>query len=427
MAMYSRSPCSIIQHIEKVNTSGSGNFLEKYYIGYGDDSIGDCVNSQLYVENISMIAAKNIQNHSLYNGQEASTRYLDFSIAEFIVSSADDRALNYVEELRTFYKDAMPIVVATYASANDVDMTPISVPLKERTEEQEKLIAAQTAIKAKAFDVLRGFLPYGACTNVAITMNVRVLREHCWNLRASRIPEVALLGQTMLNALAQRYEHSFGREERPQAVEERRVQLDEIASLEQQHLDEFILAGGEMQVAHSAYDPSFHLESIKDSRSCGLNIGFRPFADMLYAQFPIDIGSYRDLQRHRSCIKNFPLATTKLGYEPWYLAQLPEELVERARDLLEKAKIIASLYDNPQEAQYVIPMAYRVNLTMTGSVVDFDYITHLRSGPTVHPTVRTAIQKLVVKAAEKGVVLRCNMDPAPKFYVRRGQQTIHEK
>lgn len=427
MAMYSRSPKSIVDHIEKVNTAGSGNFLETYYIGYGHDSIGDCVNVQMYVENVSMLAAKNIQNHPLYNGQEASTRYLDFSTAEFAVASKNPLVRNYVEELRTFYKESMPIVVAAYADANNIDMTPITVPVKERSEELKKLATAQTTVKAKAFDVMRGFLPYGACTNVAITMNARALREHCWNLRASAIPEVAALGDTILEALEERYKHSFGRVESESSIAERAAQLKVLKQMELDKAKQFGAKFGDdrSQKVFGVLDETFSCPSPEHKH--GFNIGFRPWMSVGMAEFFLDIGSYRDLQRHRSVFKNFPIATTEFGVEPWYLEQLPDQLRTKAETLLKKAKTIAALHSDEELAQYAIPMAYRVHILLQGSLVDFDYITNLRSSESVHPTLRSAIQVIANIANFSGYDLRCNTNPAPKFNVRRGTQDIVEK
>ena len=78
-ALYSRSPASVVTHLEKLKASGSGKFMDQYYVGYGHASIGDCASTTLFIEQVSMLVAKAVQDNPLYNGQEASTRYLDFS------------------------------------------------------------------------------------------------------------------------------------------------------------------------------------------------------------------------------------------------------------------------------------------------------------------------------------------------------------
>ena len=41
-ALYSRSGESVTTHLEKVKQSGSGKFMERFYVGYNHKSIGDC-------------------------------------------------------------------------------------------------------------------------------------------------------------------------------------------------------------------------------------------------------------------------------------------------------------------------------------------------------------------------------------------------
>src|SRR6185369_629195 len=57
----------------------SSKFMESYYVGYGHASIGDCGYTTLFIEDVSILACKAIQDNPLYSGQESSTRYIDFS------------------------------------------------------------------------------------------------------------------------------------------------------------------------------------------------------------------------------------------------------------------------------------------------------------------------------------------------------------
>lgn len=62
---------------------------------------------------------------------------------------------------------------------------------------------------------------------------------------------------------------------------------------------------------------------------------FREFGDITF-QFPLDFGSYRDLQRHRSAVQPMPILSTRHGFDPWYLDQLTDDLRRRAFDVLEE-------------------------------------------------------------------------------------------
>ncbi|MBP9828132.1 hypothetical protein KBC55_03165, partial [Patescibacteria group bacterium] len=65
-ALYSRDPKSVLTHVSKVLESGSGKFMERYYVGYNHKSIGDCGSTTVCVEGISMLAAKALQDWRLY-------------------------------------------------------------------------------------------------------------------------------------------------------------------------------------------------------------------------------------------------------------------------------------------------------------------------------------------------------------------------
>ena len=73
------SEAAFQRHAEKVKASGSGKFMERFYVGYGHQSIADCGSTTLFIEGVSMLAAKAIQDWPLYAGQEGSTRYIDMS------------------------------------------------------------------------------------------------------------------------------------------------------------------------------------------------------------------------------------------------------------------------------------------------------------------------------------------------------------
>jgi thymidylate synthase ThyX len=78
-ALHSRSTGGLLEHLKVLEKKGAANFMSQFYVGYGHKSIGDCGSITIFVEGCSMLAAKAIQDSKLYNGQEASTRYIDFS------------------------------------------------------------------------------------------------------------------------------------------------------------------------------------------------------------------------------------------------------------------------------------------------------------------------------------------------------------
>ena len=110
-ALYSRSPASVVEHVDKVRDVGSGKFMSRYYVGYGHASIGDCGSTNIFIENFSMLAAKAIQDNPLYSGQEASTRYLDFSKQPLKDPYDHPASMAILDEWMELYNKFMPKVI----------------------------------------------------------------------------------------------------------------------------------------------------------------------------------------------------------------------------------------------------------------------------------------------------------------------------
>src|SRR5271169_5701027 len=84
LARYSRSPDSIRESIDWVRTHDSAKFLEHFYFQYGHASIADLGHAVLCFEGISELAATEIEDEPLWDGQAKSSRYQDFSRSGFI-------------------------------------------------------------------------------------------------------------------------------------------------------------------------------------------------------------------------------------------------------------------------------------------------------------------------------------------------------
>ena len=145
-ALYSRSAESVVTHAEKVKASGSGKFMERFYVGYGHQSIADCGSTTLFIEGVSMLCDKAIQDWPLYAGQEVSTRYIDMSKQPICdpIQSKTSKAI--IQRWMDFYISSGPT---------------LEVHLKQKypRKESEDQKVYDKAIKVRTFDVLRSFLP----------------------------------------------------------------------------------------------------------------------------------------------------------------------------------------------------------------------------------------------------------------------------
>src|SRR6185312_8594937 len=85
LARYSRSPDSIRKSVKWVRTHDSAKFLESFYFQYGHASIADLGHLTVCFEGISELAAIEIEDEQLWDGQARSSRYQDFSQSNVVV------------------------------------------------------------------------------------------------------------------------------------------------------------------------------------------------------------------------------------------------------------------------------------------------------------------------------------------------------
>ncbi|MBI3900797.1 MAG: FAD-dependent thymidylate synthase, partial [Chlamydiia bacterium] len=108
-----------------------------------------------------------------------------------------------------------------------------------------------------------------------------------------------------------------------------------------------------------------------------------------------DFGSFRDLQRHRTLTQEKQLLTCNYGYF------LPEELkgTEMEGPYVEAMDKGKRAYDAmaselPEEAQYVVPMAYNIHWYFHINLRSLQWLSELRSQAAGHTTYRRVAQEL---------------------------------
>jgi len=85
-ALHSRSLGGLLEHLVTLMKKGAKGFIKIFYVGYGHKSIGDCGSLTVFIENVSMLVTKAVQDFMLYSGQEGSSRFIDFAKQPFINS-----------------------------------------------------------------------------------------------------------------------------------------------------------------------------------------------------------------------------------------------------------------------------------------------------------------------------------------------------
>ncbi len=406
LAMYSRSNRSVLEHLETVAKKGPESFMATYYVGYGHQSIGELGDVTVCLEGISMFAAKAFQDWNKYRGQEASTRYIDFGSQPFLNPLNDPERNNYLESLRSFYVDALPIQEQFLSTR---------FPIMENAD--EKTVGIYTkAIKARAFDVLRGFLPGGATTSIAWHIDLREAADQLRELRQHVLEEVRELAEMVEHALFEKYPSSFGHK-RYEATE------GYIGNCTGYSLPES--RPQSVTIEHDGIDRAF-LSRLKKEvfavpPKTPLSRKVRPAGVVRFSML-LDFASYRDIQRQRSISQNMPLLTTDLGFEEWYMDELAPELKERAEKLVKDAPKGGGAVD-----QYYLPMGFKLFFEAAGDLSAQHYIVQLRAQKTVHPTLairaKTLGELLSESFSEFGLKFYFDADPTG-FSIKRGEQDI---
>jgi|GEM_PF-80082 len=410
-ALYSRSPESVETHVNKVRETGSGKFMETFYVGYGHASIADCGSTTIFIENISILADKAIQDWPLYSGQETSTRYVDMSQQKIIDPLATAESKQILDDWMNFY---------TAGQEKVEDHLKNLYP--QKTDEKETVY--NKAIKARAFDILRGFLPAGITTQLSWHTNLRQAWDKLSIMKFHPLPEVREITEKILKNLTEKYPHSFAFE--PTAEQDFYKQSCNIKYnyFNPNNFSADFKFSSEIKVSElNEYKSILQRPSKTGLPHFLTELGLNRF------EFLLDFGSFRDIQRHRHGVCRMPLLTTRFGFHNWYLSQLPSDLQNVAQILIEKQTTkINNLFASDEIKQYYIPLGFLVPCRIAFGLPATVYVAELRSGKPVHPTLRQIAHKMCFALTENFPNLILNADlEKDDWDVRRGLQDIVKK
>ena len=430
LARYSRSPDSIRESLEWVRTHDSQKFLESFYFQYGHASIADLGHTVLCFEGMSELAASEIEDETLWDGQAKSSRYQDFGKSGFITPAE----LEGAHAAR--YQQAGERLLAAYREVG----TRVFDYLCEKLArpEEMKLDAYKRNIAARAFDVARYLLFWGVPTNVGQVTSIRTLEKQIKRLRVSDYEEVRSLGDEIAAACASEPDCPWdeaGAHEPLAPTLARHAEPDEYltqsrrdleqwaeqnlpAALEQEpervdlvkpaHVAADIVATllypvterpfrelYEMAAGWSEAQRREVLEAAVRSRSRRDDM-LRGFRGGLYAfDMVMDIGAYRDLHRHRRCHQYRQAYNGRLGFDT------PPAVAEAgASEIYESAMRCAfqELASLPAPgSHYLLPFGARSRFLFKMDFAEAEYIARVRSGVKGHFSYRDIAWKMKEK------------------------------
>jgi len=411
-ALYSRSGESVEEHVKKVKESGSGKFMEKFYVGYGHASIADCGSTTIFLEGVSMLAAKAVEDWPLFSGQETSSRYINYAKQLVIdpIKTKESKAI--LDKWMKFYINSQSAM-----EEHLMEKYP------RQPSEDEGMYGR--AIKARVFDSLRGFLPAGITTQHSWHTNLRQAYDKLVLLHHHPLKEIRDEAGKILGELKKKYSQSFCQIKVGEQEDYRQFLADNYNYYSEKDYT------GDFSGYTNIKKPELkkYLSIIKKRPE---KIGLPHFLTELGTvsfEFLLDFGSFRDIQRHRNGVCRMPLLTTKFGFNEWYLEQLPTKVRKEAEKLIkEQVSAIKKLKASKEILQYYMAMGFNVTCKVSYGLPAAVYVIELRSGKMVHPTLRKVAHKMADKMKKMLPDLIIHTDRSPDDWdVRRGLQTIQEK
>jgi thymidylate synthase ThyX len=419
LARYSRSADSIRQSIDWVRTHNSQQFLESFYFQYGHQSIADLGHTVLCFEGISELAASEVEDEVLWDGQAKSSRYQDFSKGGFITPPEFDPAQ------AAQYQAAGDALIAAYKEIH----TGMDAYLREKLPRPEamKPEAYGRNIAARAFDVARYCLFWGVPTNVGQVTSIRTLEKQIKRLRVSEFAEVRELGLEIAEACAappdctwddanaEPIAPTLARHAEPdEYIQNSRADLEAwtaqnltISPHDAPRVDlikpddvltEIAATLLYPVCAHSfraLYETLRTWSAARRGEVLDIALKSRGTRDDLLRGFRggqycfdmlIDIGAYRDMHRHRRCHQYRQTYSGDHGYES--PAILAEAGIQPAYDGA-MSRALTSLRALPDPGrQFLLPFGARSRFLFKMDFAEVEYIARVRSGVKGHFSYR---------------------------------------
>jgi thymidylate synthase ThyX len=413
-----------------VATKKAEDFYDRVLVGYGDDSVAELGGAHLAAENISNLATKFMQDSRIgISPLEKSTRYVYFDQKE-------DGKYRYLREQKVMeskfagrYVAACDLLFDTYSS-----LIPKLSKIEEEKNPREDGVSERahaSAIRAKVCDLLRGILPASTLTNAGFFGNGRAFEYLLAKMYASPLSEMRALAPQAQAELAKvipsfvkRADDKYGRELQEYfkstraSVASRASKHAAAAAQDSSHtaLVDFD-ADAEDKVLAAILFPQLHC-SFEEAQSIAKRMGKeereaiikayicerknrrqkpgRAF-EATYYTFGItgNFGMYRDLHRHRILTQERQLLTTAHGFD------MPPELAAagfepQVREALSQAEALFSEMEKemPNEAQYAVPLGYRMRWYVKMNLREAYHFCELRSMRQGHPDYRKVAQDM---------------------------------
>lgn len=448
-ARYSRSPKSLRrlfldEFVGELDISGDDSIdatiglrraeelYDKVFFEYGDDSVAQLGGVHLACEQASNLLTKVLEWGRLMAYLEQSTRYIAYDARiggryryhrppNVLQSPLGAKYLGVMDRQFDAYAALLPVVV---------DDLRARIP-KELTDSD---FVYRQAIRAKAFDALRGLLPAASLSNVGIYGTGQGYEQLLLRMRAHPLPEARTYADLMLTELRKVIPSFLKRVD----LDDRGVAWSDYLRSTRDAMDD--IAGrlfadvaqsepapvvtlvdfdpdAEIKLVSAALYPHLSLpeaqieervrrmtveeriavlDAYEGDRSNRRHKPGRALERPTY-RFDVlaDYGAFRDLQRHRMLTIDWQKLTPEHGYtrpqavDDAGVATVFDEAMSRSASLYE---VLGEQF--PAEASYAVALAYRVRFSMEMNAREAMHLIELRTTPQGHPAYRIVGQEM---------------------------------
>lgn len=464
LARYSRSSApardTFTEMAEKIlhGSEAMKRFFEVFYFQYGHASIADLAHVAMALENISIVAAIEAVDEPVWDGQERSTRYQKFSAEGVHVPTVIQKNAKVVKSFHT----AIQYSMAEYEQQNKELLLAVRAanPLPAKYPEG----AYKSATRARAFDIARYLLPLGSYTSVGQITSGRTLEKMISRLFSSQYSEVRELATDLKAACSTPAFNPFSKEiasllkqvpDKKIVARLRKIlkAVPPVPSLVKYTAPQPYVLDTKQAVAQLA-KKYLKLKTIDSSKDVTVFSNQDPLVEavttLLYSvthysygqiyaavkQWPrqrqqeiyaagvkhrgphsellraldthsltfdllMDIGSYRDMHRHRRTTQVMQDYTYEHGYT-WhpelekygniYAYQVAMDAICATGKRLDK--------QNHEAGVYAMPLGCKVRFIMKMSWNELDYIGKLRTGKGRHLSYWTTALRMVEEASK---------------------------
>jgi thymidylate synthase ThyX len=460
-ARYSRSPKSLRrlfldEFVGELDITGDASIdatvglrraeelYDRVFFEYGDDSVAQLGGVHLACEQASNLLTKILEWGRLMAYLEQSTRYIAYdarlpNTGRYRYYRPPEVLQSEDHKLGTRYVGDMDRLFDTYA-----ELLPVLVDHFRDTitkDEADSDFVYRQAIRAKAFDSLRGILPAAAQSNVGIYGTGQGYEALLLRMRSHPLPESRAYADLMLTELRKVIPSFLKRvdlDDRGVAwssyLETSRTAMDEVAA-------RLFPAGTDVDPAPVVtlvdHDPDAEVKLVTSALYSHLNLPeaqiearvrrmgtadrvavlrayegeranrrHKPGRALERSSYRFDVladyGAFRDLQRHRMLTIEWQDLTPHHGYtrpeavESAGAAERFDEAMTRSAELYE-----ALSGPFPHDASYAVSLAYRIRFVMQMNAREAMHLIELRTTPQGHPAYRLVGQEMHRLIAEE--------------------------